>query len=114
MEPLNPVREGYVTRINEAPETKSCKPFLVPDPDDFGDIPVSPPAEVLDALDRAARVMAELGRKNVTIALETSAARPLRVQLHHPGTASADISPRALLNLLDGDTGRLLPGGRRV
>src|SRR3954447_20549944 len=113
MEPLNPVREGYVNRIDQAPEPKRARPFLVPDPD-FSDIPASPPPEVLDSLDRAARVLAELGRKNVTVALEAdSDSSELHVLLHHAGTASAEISHRALLNLLDGDTA-LLPGTRRV
>jgi len=113
MEPLNPVREGYVTRINEAPEPKGEKLFAVPDTT-FDDVPDSPPVEALDALDRAARVMAELGRKNVTVALETpGGATPLRVLLQHPGTASVEISHNALLNLLDGDL-RLFPGGRGV
>ena len=40
----------------------------------------------------------------MTVALETPPGGPLRVVLHHPSTASAEISPRALLNLLDGET----------
>jgi hypothetical protein len=110
MEPLNPVREGYVTRINEAPEPKGVKPFSLPDPS-FDDVPDSPPPEVLDALDRAGRVMAEFGRRNVSVSLDTSGEGSVRVLLHYPGTASAEISPRALLNLLDGETA-LLPRGR--
>lgn len=107
MEPLNPVREGYVTRINEAPEPKGVRPFTLEDPS-IDDVPDTPPPEVLEALDRAGRVLAELGRRNVSVALDTSAGDgSVRVFLHHPGTASAEISPRALLNLLDGRTGRL-------
>jgi hypothetical protein len=60
---------------------------------------------VLDALDRAARVMSELAEKNLTVALESAGAGSLRVMLHRPGAASRELSHRALLNLLDGDTG---------
>ena len=112
MEPLNPVREGDVTRITEARESTGVKPFMLPD-QSFDDVADAPPPEVLEALDRAGRVMAELGRRNVSVSLETSAENgSVRVLLHHRGTASAEISPRALLNLLDGESG-LLPGPRR-
>lgn len=110
MEPLNPVREGYVTRINEAPEPKGVKPFTLQDPS-FDDVPDTPPPEVLDALDRAGRVMAELGHRNVSVSLDTSRQGSVRVLLHHPGTAAAEISPRALINLLDGETS-FVPRGR--
>ena len=103
MEPLNPIREGYVTRLDNTPGPRGIKPFPAIDDGPHG-IPAAPPPEVLDALDRAARVMTELGRKNVTVALESAATGPLRVMLHHPGTASRELSHHALLNLLDGDT----------
>ena len=104
MEPLNPIREGYVTRIDSAPGPKETIPFPGVDDGRQG-IPATPPPEVLDALDRAARVMSELGRKNVTVALESAGGSSLRVMLHHPGAPTRELSHRALLNLLDGDTG---------
>jgi hypothetical protein len=103
MEPLHPIREGYVTRIDDVHGPKGAKPFPAIDDGPHG-VPATPPPEVLDALDRAARVMTELGRKNVTVALESAGAGPLRVMLHHPGAASRELSHHALLNLLDGDT----------
>ena len=88
------------------------KPFTLPD-QSFDDVADAPPPEVLEALVRAGRVMAELGRRNVSVSLETSAENgSVRVLLHHRGTASAEISPRALLDLLDGES-VLLPGPRR-
>jgi hypothetical protein len=103
MEPLNPIREGYVTRIDNAPGPKDAVTFP-PIDEGISGIPSTPPPEVLDALDRAARVMSELGRKNVTVAFESAGAGSLRVMLHHPGAPSRELSHRALLNLLDGDT----------
>src|SRR4051812_10639071 len=104
MEPLNPIREGYVTRIDETPAPARTKPFpaLAADADD---IPAEPPPAVLDALDRAARVLDELGRKNVTVALHgTDGSGALRVLLQHPGGPARELSHHQLLNLLDGDT----------
>ena len=103
MEPLNPIREGHVTRIDPAPGPKGTQPFPALDQGSHG-VPPAPPPEVLDALDRAARVMNELGRKNVTVALEGAGAGPMRVMLYHPGAPDRELSHRALLNLLDGDT----------
>jgi hypothetical protein len=109
MEPLNPVREGYVTNIDKAPEPQGVKPFGVPSAATDTSIPASPPPEVLDALDRAARVMKELDRKNVTVTLDQDVTSGLRVLLRHPGAGVHDISHSALLNLLDGDLA-LIPG----
>ena len=67
MEPLNPMGEGYVTRFDEkAPAPVGTKPFRALETDPFG-VPSAPPLEVLDSLDRAARVLDELGRRNVTV-----------------------------------------------
>ena len=100
---LHPIREGYVTRIDSAPEPNDASPFSGFD-DGCPGVPVTPPREVLDALDRAAQVMSELGEKNVTLALERTGAGSVRAMLHHPGSPSRELSHRALLNLLDGDT----------
>ena len=109
MEPLNPIREGTVTRMNEAPRPEGTKPFPAVHLGGH-EIAATPPPEVLDALDRAARVMHELGRKNVTVALQgADGAGPLRVMLHHPGSPARELSHHALLNLLDGDTSLALP-----
>jgi hypothetical protein len=101
-----------VTRINEAPEPKSVDALAVEEPAS-DEIPSSPPPEVLDSLDRAARVLSELGREGVTVALEPSPVdNSLRFMLHHPGAPSTEISHGALLDLLDGEPGSI-PGARR-
>ena len=105
MEPLTPVGEGQVTRIDKAPSAKGSATFSAVDPASGTEITPTPPPEVLDALDRAARVMSELGRKNITVALEPSGGSQIRVMLRHPGApAGEEISQNSLLNLLDGDT----------
>ena len=114
MEPLNPVREGYVTNIDKAPEPQGVKPFAVPSAASDTEIPALPPPEVLDALDRAARVMQELDRNNVAVTLDPvdihdGGGSRLRVSVHHPGAGVHDISHSTLLNLLDGDL-TLVPG----
>ena len=105
MEPLTPVGEGQVTRLGKAPAARGTEPFVAVDTSSEATIPASPPPEVLDALDRAARVMSELGRKNITVALEPSGGSQIRVMLRHPGAPDGqEISQHSLLNLLDGDT----------
>jgi hypothetical protein len=108
MEPLHPIREGTVTRIDDAPPPKGTKPFPAVVLGGH-EVAAAPPPEVLDALDRAARVLHELGRKNVTVALDGANGGPLRVMLHHPGSPSRELSHNALLNLLDGDTSVAAP-----
>jgi hypothetical protein len=105
MEPLTPVGEGQVTRIGKALSAKGSASFAAVDAAGETEIPATPPPEVLDALDRAARVMSELGRKNITVALEPTSGSQIRVMLRHPGApAGEEISQHSLLNLLDGDT----------
>jgi len=71
----------------------------------------SPPAEVLEALDVAARVLDELAEHQVEISLAVDAGlgsdRPrIHVELSGPGgDAACEISQRRLLDLLEGDTG---------
>jgi hypothetical protein len=91
-----------VTRIDSAPGQKDTTPFPGIDDGPLG-VPVTPPPEVLDALDHAARVMFELDRKNITLTFESAGAGSLRVMLHRPGAPGRELSHRALLSLLDGD-----------
>jgi hypothetical protein len=105
MEPLNPIREGYVTRFEEAPDPTRTQPCPALETDPYA-MPSAPPPEVLDALDRAAQVLDELGRRNVSVWLDAAGgSSPLRVILLHRGGPVHELSHHALLNLLDGDTG---------
>jgi hypothetical protein len=103
MEPLNPMGEGYVTRFDEARAPAGTTRFPALETDPYA-VPSAPPPEVLDSLDRAARVLNELGRRNVTVCLEAPGGpSPLRVHLLHAGGPVHELSHGALLDLLDGD-----------
>ena len=70
-------------------------------------VPELPPAEVLDALDTAARVLHELDRKQVKIKLEHDpATNELHAKVSDSGGERA-ISHGSLLNVLGGDTASL-------
>ena len=73
----------------------------------FGDGQVTgtPPVEVLDALDRAARVLGELDRDRVTLELlHDEGSGRVRASVSHEGEyGSRELSGADLLNLLDGD-----------
>jgi len=67
-------------------------------------IPALPPAEVLDALDTAARVLHELDRNDVSLRLEHDPETNV-VRAHADGADGArELSVGRLLNLLGGDT----------
>ncbi|HKI93170.1 MAG TPA: hypothetical protein VJ986_12785 [Gaiellaceae bacterium] len=74
-----------------------------------GQLPDLPPAEVLDALDTAARVLHELDRKQVNVRLEHDAeTNELRAHVSDAAGASGhEISHASLLNVLAGDTASL-------
>lgn len=74
-----------------------------------GQLPDLPPAEVLDALDTAARVLHELDRKQVKVRLDHD---PVTNELHAhvsdgTGAGEHEISHARLLNVLGGDTASL-------
>lgn len=70
-------------------------------------LPDMPPAEVLDALDTAARVLHELDRKNVSVRLEhTPGSNELRAHVSD-ASGQREISHGRLLNVLSGDTASL-------
>jgi hypothetical protein len=64
-----------------------------------------PPAEVLDALDRAAGVLGELDRRQVTLSIHHDAENgEVRVTVQHPGIWDGhELTHTELLDLLDGD-----------
>ncbi len=89
------------------------KLFLVKTPAE-DQLPDLPPAEVLDALDTAARVLHELDRKNIAFRLDhDTTTNEIRV---HVGDATAgteqEIPAQRLLNILAGDTSMLALGTR--
>lgn len=69
-------------------------------------LPDLPPAEVLDALDQAARVLNELDHKQINLRVSHD---PKTNELHvhvrdEAGGAEQEIAPHKLLNVLAGDT----------
>jgi hypothetical protein len=105
MEPLSPVSDGVVVPIRRTQAALASRPLVEAgsfdhDDDDF---PATPPAEVLDALDRAARVLGDLDRRNINVSLHQDSGQQMRVTASRPGSGSRDLSVDGLLNLLDGD-----------
>ncbi len=91
-----------VQRNAEAPRLFAVSPPAA------GQLPDLPPAEVLDALDTAARVLHELDRKQVSIKLEHDpATNELRAHVADANGSTREISHGRLLNVLDGDTASL-------
>jgi hypothetical protein len=71
-------------------------------------LPDLPPAEVLDALDTAARVLGELDRNQIQFRIEHDpATQQVRVHVVADGKAEREIHPQRLLNILAGDTSSL-------
>jgi hypothetical protein len=72
-------------------------------------LPELPPAEVLGALDTAARVLHELDRKQVKIRLQhDTGTNELHAHVSDSsGAREHEISPTRLLNVLAGDTASL-------
>jgi uncharacterized FlaG/YvyC family protein len=69
-------------------------------------IPATPPAEVLDALDTAARVLEELASRRITLHFEyNDAAKQVHIQVVNAddGTVVREIPPGALLELAAGN-----------
>jgi hypothetical protein len=120
LERLTPLGGSHIRSVPAA-LPRGAQPFAL-DPADPDEIPAAPPGEVLDALDRAARVVAELGRKGVSLSLDHDpASNRLRVKVQHlntesgsgpagDGSGGSELSLHNLLNLLDGDTALLAPG----
>jgi hypothetical protein len=68
-------------------------------------LPDMPPAEVLDALDTAARVLHELDRKQVSIRLEQDpVSGTVRAHVSNADGSKHELDSGALLNVLAGDT----------
>jgi hypothetical protein len=83
------------------------KLFLVGSPAS-DQLPDLPPAEVLDALDTAARVIDELDRKHVHFRIDhDTSTNQIRVHVGGDIGAEHEIAPQRLLNILSGDTSGL-------
>ena len=95
------------TEAQGAGPSAPAKLFAVASPAE-DQLPDLPPAEVLDALDTAARVLNELDRKQVSIRLEhDGASQAIRAHVSTGGSGEHEITPGTLLNVLAGDTGAL-------
>ena len=86
------------------------KLFVVSSTPAADQLPDLPPAEVLDALDTAARVLQELDRKHVSLRLDHDASTgEVRVHVKSGnGGTEHEILPQRLLNILAGDTAGLV------
>jgi len=74
------------------------------------DVPAAPPPEVLDALDRAARVLDELAAKQVSLRFKVTEDDEVRVEVRDgEGHVVRRIPAERVLELLDGTPDPLLP-----
>jgi hypothetical protein len=86
LERLSPLGDGQVTGRIKASAPQSSQPFSTVGMASVHELPTTPPPDVLDALDRASRVLAELDRKNVTLGLHHDVdAGQVRVTVDHGG-----------------------------
>jgi len=98
---------GGNQRGNDAQSVRPTAPaklFAVSSPE-TDQLPDLPPAEVLDALDTAARVLNELDRKNVSVRLEHEpGSQAIRAHVSAGDGSEHEVAPGTLLNVLAGDT----------
>ncbi len=100
-------RNSDGNQVHGARPTSPAKLFAVSTPAE-DQLPDLPPAEVLDALDTAARVLHELDRNKVSIRLEhDTGTNEVRAHVTDADGAKHEVSQSALLNVLAGDTGSL-------
>jgi hypothetical protein len=106
---LTPIEGNHVAQAarGTAPSGPP-KLFLVKTPAE-DQLPDLPPAEVLDALDAAARVLDELDRKDISFRLDHDPSEN-RIRVHVGDGAAGterEIPAGRLLNILAGDTSAL-------
>jgi hypothetical protein len=90
-----------------AREAASAKLFAVSTPAS-DQLPDMPPAEVLDALDTASRVLNELDRKQISIRLEQDpGSKTVRAHVTSADGSEHELDSAKLLNVLAGDTSAL-------
>ena len=101
---LSPIDGGAVPTGPQRVRAAEPAPRLDVASSDPYAVPAQPPAEVLDALETAARVMNELDRHSVSLRLELDrAANTIRAHADGPA-GSVQLSLARLLNVLSGDT----------
>jgi hypothetical protein len=97
---------GYppATGVPQPPASGSPKLSVVPKPTELEPTEL-PPAEVLDALDTAARVLDELDRSKIALRVERDpVTHQIRAQIRDLATGEErEIPARKLLNILSGD-----------
>jgi hypothetical protein len=102
-------RNNDGNQVYGARPTSPAKLFAVSTPAE-DQLPDLPPADVLDALDTAARVLHELDRNKVSIRLEhDTSTNQIRAHVGEAGGTEHEVSQGALLNVLAGDTSSLKP-----
>lgn len=108
IEGLPPTASRPLTLIQggAAEPAKKASPTTGTQPD--GDIPATPPADVLAELDRAAQVLHELSRRNVNLHFEVDQqSKQIHVQvLDGEGRVVREIPPKRLLDVFSGGTGQ--------
>ena len=111
IERLSPFGDGPIGRATPAAGPEAVTPFTLDVPEQ-GAVPQLPPVEVLDALDRAARVIEHLDRKNIALSIEHDPqTNDVHVTMRHGGaSAQHELSLRGLLNVLDGDPAEIWTG----
>jgi hypothetical protein len=101
---IPPVEGNQRSTQAEAVRRAASKQFAV-NPSASDQLPDMPPAEVLDALDTAARVLNELDRKQISIQLEHDpATSSVRAHVASADGSKHELDSHALLNVLAGDT----------
>lgn len=91
------------TQVDSARQAAPAKLFAVTST--ASQLPEMPPAEVLDALDTAARVLNELDRKQISIRLEQDPdSKTVRAHVASADGSEHELDTGALLNVLAGDT----------
>jgi len=97
-----------VSRVTAPRTSAPSRPRGVESPSGGVAVPDSPPAEVLDALDAAARVLDDLRTKQVNLSFSVEGEgglKRVRVEVRDAsGALVREIPPRHLLDLLAGDT----------
>ena len=102
-------RDNDGNQVYGARPSSPAKLFAVGSPAE-DQLPDLPPAEVLDALDTAARVLHELDRNKVSIRLEHDThTNQIRAHVGDAKGSVHEVSQAALLNVLAGDTHSLKP-----
>jgi hypothetical protein len=99
---------NHVNRVATPRSPAADKPRGVESPSGGAAVPDGPPAEVLDALDAAARVLDDLRTKQVNLSFSVEGeggVKRVRVEVRDAsGELVREIPPRHLLDLLAGDT----------